>query len=138
MGQNLIFLLDTSVFSQPIRWQPLTPPLLRWRDAGDEHCAISRVCLAEIEAGLEMEGAKKRREKYQALLKNRLPVLPTDDAVWTAFAKMRAAQAKIGQPVTPLDLLIAATAKVHDLTVATLNARDFSRIQGIRWEDWNV
>ena len=36
-----------------------------------------------------------------------------------------------------LDLLIAATAAHHKLTVATLNSGDFSRIEGIAWVDWS-
>jgi predicted nucleic acid-binding protein len=36
-----------------------------------------------------------------------------------------------------LDLLIAATALVHRLTVATLNVRDFRFFEGLAWEDWS-
>lgn len=134
----MIYLLDTSVYSQPLKRHRVLPALERWQKAGDDRCSISRVTVAEVEWGLHYENSERRWQSYRNDLHGTIRILPTDDAVWTAFAKMRAAQTKIGQPVTPIDLLIAATAKVHDLTVATLNARDFSRIQGIRWEDWNV
>jgi predicted nucleic acid-binding protein len=35
------------------------------------------------------------------------------------------------------NLLIAATAACHQLTLATLNHQDFSKIEGISWEDWS-
>lgn len=138
MGKGVRYLLDTSVYSQPLKRRHVLPALERWQEVGDDHCSISRATVAEVEGGLHYENSERRWQSYRDDLQGTVKILPTDDAVWTAFAKMRAAQAKIGQPVTPLDLLIAATAKVHDLTVATLNARDFSRIQGILWEDWNV
>ncbi len=39
--------------------------------------------------------------------------------------------------IADLDLLIAATALVHRLTVATLSVRDFSAVEGLAWEDWS-
>jgi tRNA(fMet)-specific endonuclease VapC len=139
MGEGgVIYLLDTSIYSQPLKRNRILPALERWQEVGDHRCRISRVTIAEVEWGLHYEDSERRWRSYRDDLQGTIEILPTDDAVWTAFAKMRAAQVKIGQPVTLLDLLIAATARVHDLTVATLNARDFSRIQGIRWEDWSV
>lgn len=130
------YLLDTSVFSQPLRRQPVEAALLRWKAAGDAGCGVSIVTVAEVEFGLALEDAPRRREKYRALLENRLTVLPADEAVWHAFARMKARQQRAGQLVADLDLLIAATAAVHQMTVATLNTADFSRIEGIAWENW--
>jgi tRNA(fMet)-specific endonuclease VapC len=36
----------------------------------------------------------------------------------------------------PEDLLIAATALAHDLTLVTHSLREFSRIAGLKIEDW--
>lgn len=41
-------------------------------------------------------------------------------------------------PARYLELLIAATAAHHQWTVVTLNSRDFSRIEGIAWEEWSA
>jgi len=41
-----------------------------------------------------------------------------------------------GRPVAPLDLLIAATALLHNLTVVTHNVQDFIEVEGLRVEDW--
>ena len=50
---------------------------------------------------------------------------------------MKARQHQLGSPIADLDLLIAAVAVQHDLILATLNARHFSLIEGLRWEDWS-
>lgn len=131
------YLLDTSVFSQPLRRKPVPQVLQKWQAASDEACAISIVTLSEIEFGLELESNALRRDKFEALLRHRLPVLPTDEAVWSQFSLMKARQQAHGEPVGDLDLLIAATALVHKLCVATLNRNDFSRIESLSWEDWS-
>lgn len=131
------YLLDTSVYSQPLRRKPVLRALERWRDAGDAACRASVVSVAEVEFGLNLEENPARQEKYEGLLERRLEVLEVDAAVWAAFAKMKARQHKLGAVVADLDLLIAATAMTHRLTVATLNAKDFSKIEGLAWEDWS-
>lgn len=131
------YLLDTSVYSQPLRRRPVVSALARWREVGDDHCQISVVSVAEVEFGLHLEGRAERHEKYRELLSGRLEVIPTDQEVWQDFARRKARQQILGLPVSDLDLLIACCAVCHGLTVATLNARDFSRIEGCAWEDWS-
>jgi predicted nucleic acid-binding protein len=131
------YLLDTSVYSQPLRKKPVEAALLRWKEAGDSACAISAVTAGEVEYGLQLENSARRREKFRFLLEGRLAVLPTDTAVWMEFARRKARQKKAGREIADLDLLIAATALVHRLTVATLNTRDFRLVEGLAWEDWS-
>lgn len=131
------YLLDTSVYSQPLRRKPVEAALVRWKEAGDSVCAISAVTAAEVEYGLLLENSPKRREKFRFLLEGRLKVWETDAAVWTEFARRKARQQKAGREIADLDLLIAATALVHRLTVATLNTRDFRLVEGLAWEDWS-
>jgi tRNA(fMet)-specific endonuclease VapC len=71
------------------------------------------------------------------LLEGRLDVLPTDAAVWSEFSKRKARQQELGRTVADLDLLIAACATYHGLILATLNSRDFKKIEGLAWEDWS-
>lgn len=129
-------LLDTSIFSQPLRRKPVKSALQRWQAVGDDRCAIAAVTVGEIEWGLHYENNRLRWETYAALLENRLRILPTTQAVWSIFAKMKARQRCLGETISDLDLLIAATAKANGLSVATLNTSDFSRIEGLAWENW--
>lgn len=133
---NALYLLDTSVFSQPLRNQPVITCLERWRDAGDAACRVCSVSIAEVEFGLHLENRPERWNKYQSLLEGRLEVLATDTSVWSEFAKRKARQQQLGRAVSDLDLLIASCAIHHGLTVATLNSKDFKKIDGLAWEDW--
>ena len=78
------YLLDTSVYSQPLRRKPVLRALERWRDAGDAACRASVVSVAEVEFGLNLEENPARQEKYEGLLEGRLEVLEVDAAVWAA------------------------------------------------------
>jgi len=131
------YILDTSVYSQPLRRSPVEAALLHWRDAGDNACCISIVTAAELDYGLVAENREERWAKYRALSEDRLTILETTQEVWREFARRKTRQHRLGHVVADLDLLIAATAIVHGLTVATLNINDFARIEGVAWEDWS-
>lgn len=131
------YLLDTSVYSQPLRRSPVRAALEKWQGVGDGNCCISIVCKAEVEWGLLKSPNVKRDQIYQHLLVDRLDVLPTDTRTWELFSRIKARQIQIGQPVGDLDLLIATNAIQHNLTLATLNAGDFKRIENLKWEDWS-
>jgi len=130
------WLLDTSVFSQPLKRAPNQSALERWKKVGDRSCLTSIVVTAEVEWGLLAMGSERLWGGYRQLLEDRLEVLESGPNVWQRFSEMKARQKRIGQKVGDLDLLIAATASTHGLTVATLNHRDFARIEGLAWEDW--
>ncbi|CAN5701268.1 type II toxin-antitoxin system VapC family toxin [soil metagenome] len=131
------YLLDTSVYSQPLRPKPIETALERWQEYGDAACAISRVTVAEIEWGLHKKGSERLWAGYRRDMEGTVAVLETDELVWDRFARMKAAQHALGRLVSDLDLLIGATAVYHSLIVATLNIRHFALIEGLHIEDWS-
>ncbi|MFU8847442.1 MAG: type II toxin-antitoxin system VapC family toxin [Opitutales bacterium] len=133
----LRYLLDTSVFSQPIRPQPLPACQVRWQRHGDAKLAVPAITIAEIEYGLFLKDSDKLWTAYRIILKDRLTRLDFTAPVASVFGEMKARQARLGRPVDDFDLAIAATAVAHDLTVATLNKRHFKLIEGLSWEDWS-
>jgi tRNA(fMet)-specific endonuclease VapC len=44
----------------------------------------------------------------------------------------------LGTPIGPYDLQIAAIALIHNLILVTHNIKEFSRVEGLRFEDWEV
>ncbi len=137
MTVPLRYLLDTSVYSQPLKAKPLPAPLQRWQNLGDAACAISRATVAEVEWGLHKKGSERLWAGYRRDLQGTVAILETDEVVWDRFARMKAVQHSLGRLVSDLDLLIAATAACHGLMVATLNTRHFALIEGLHFEDWS-
>ena len=65
---------------------------------------------------------------------NRCPSLPFDDRCAEEAAFVRFDLGRSG-PIGPNDLLIAATARAHDLSLVTHNTRELGRGPGLRVED---
>jgi len=131
-------LLDTSVYSQLIR--PAIPATVtaRWQAVGDDAMVTSAICEAEVLYGIRKKGATRLLRDYEFVLKGRYDLLDIDAHVASTYADLRVACEAAGFTVGDMDLLIAATAKTHNLTVATLNYSDFSHIPGVAVEDWSL
>lgn len=132
------FLLDTSVYSQPIRPNPVPECQKRWQKAGDKRLAVPAIAIAEVEYGLCLKSSEKLWAAYRSILKGRLESFEFTASVASVFGEMKSRQIQIGKPVDDFDLAIAATAVAHDLTLATLNYRHFRLIEGLEWEDWST
>ena len=71
----------------------------------------------------------------QGLLKDVTVVTP-DDAVARTFGEIRAWQLDRGLATPDLDLLNAAVALTHGLTLVTHNTRDYAHVPGLQLADW--
>lgn len=132
------YLLDTSIYSQPLRRRPDLAATHRWQKVGDSACAVSVVSVAEVEWGLHKLASPATWTRYEALLKPRLVIVPSAVLAWSRFSRLKAAQMSLGRPVADLDLLIAATALSMGLILATLNFRHFALVEGLSVEDWSA
>jgi len=135
---NVKYLLDTSVYSQPIRPRPLPTCESRWQKQGDQNLAVPAVAIAELEYGLFLKDSQKLWEAYRSILKGRLEILSFTAEVATTFAEMKARQTRIGKTVDDFDLSIAAIAVHYNLKLATLNHQHFKLIDHLDWEDWSL
>lgn len=123
------WLLDTCVVSELVRPAP-DPAVRAWLDRHGHDCAMAAVSFGEISYGIESLPVGARRNGLVAWaqgLQERYAdrTLPADAAVWNAFGRLRASLRAMGRPQDPMDLLIAATASVHGLTLVTRNTRHF-------------
>lgn len=65
-------------------------------------------------------------------------IVPIDRAIAERFGEIRAAMLDAGRPVGVLDLMNAAVALVHGLTVVTHNVADYKDVPGLMIADWMV
>ena len=105
--------------------------------------AISRddVAICQIVKAELIYGAYRsaRREANLALLArffSQFVSLPFDDASAEIYGRIRAELVRAGTPIGPNDLMIAAIALAHDAILVTHNVREFGRVEGLRFEDW--
>lgn len=101
------------------------------------------ICLCTI-VQLELYyGAYRGTRTEQNLSKlarffDQFAVLPFDEAAAKIAGEIRSQLNKLGTPIGGYDLQIAALALAHDLTLVTHNTREFGRIEGLTYEDWEV
>lgn len=124
------WLLDTCVVSELARPVP-DGRVVEWLDRHHENCLLSAVTLGEVSFGVERlpHGAQRNAmERWAADLHRQFSarVLVTDEAVWLAFGRLKASLQSMGRPQEDLDILVAATAFVNGLVLATRNLRDFA------------
>lgn len=118
------FLLDTNIISEIRKRDRAHPKVARWvarTPAGE--IGTSVLVLAAIRRGIELKrrsdaGQAKSLDRWFSQMRARLEdrVLPVDEPVAEAWALLG-----IPNPLPLIDGLLAATAKVHGLTLVTRN-----------------
>jgi tRNA(fMet)-specific endonuclease VapC len=98
--------------------------------------SISTIVLTELLHGAAKSGRPEHNRTEVERFAARLEVLPFDDRAADHAADIRAALERQGQPIGGYDLLIAGHARSRGLTVVTGNPEEFSRVDGLRCEDW--
>lgn len=63
--------------------------------------------------------------------------LPFDDSCSEAYGRIRSDLERVGTPIGPNDLIIAATAVANELTLVTANTREFERVIGLSLVNWD-
>ncbi len=101
---------------------------------GEEERAVSVITLSELLQGsLRATGAKRaRRRAFVEHLFAGLQAIPITEPVARVHAEIWADLASRGDVIGAHDLWIAATALAHGLGLATRNASEFSRVEGLR------
>jgi len=101
----------------------------------DESYALSAVSVAELFRGLHRARNAKQRTRREEFLNgvlDMMPVLPFDLDEARVYASVWDRLAGAGTQIADRDLMIAATALARRYTVATLDARSFPKIPGLR------
>lgn len=130
-----MFCLDTNIWSYLLR-QPNEPLIRRI-----QNCRSAELCLTELIRGELLYGAL--RSSRADLLKVRIEKLLApytrlsfDSGAAEHYAEIRTHLERAGTPISPNDLIIAATVRAANATLVTANIREFTRIPGLLCEDW--
>ena len=129
------FLLDTNAFIELLRNNsPRLARRVRQQQSGE--IALSAIVAHELFYGaFKSQQPSRNAELVDAL---RFTVLEFDKEDARRAGQVRAHLALAGAPIGPYDALIAGQAIARDLTLVNHNTREFSRVPGLRFEDWQV
>ncbi len=133
----MLYLLDTNIC---IRYLNQRSEILIQKLASQDprNVVVCSVVKAELFFGaMKSNNPQQSLQKQEAFLAPYVS-LPFDDMAAITYADIRAHLEQQGTPIGPNDLLIAAIALAHDLTLVTNNIREFSRVPRLRFEDWDT
>ncbi len=116
-------LCDTNVISELTGREP-NAGVLQWANS-IRTVAISAVTLDEIVYGLAWKPIPRIAAWFEEFLETHCDVLPVSAQVARVSGQLRGQLQAKGQTRSQADMLIAATAKVHGLTLVTRNVRHF-------------
>jgi tRNA(fMet)-specific endonuclease VapC len=128
------FLLDTNIVSDLIR-QPQGRAADAIRRVGEERVCTSVVVAAELRYGAAKKGSPRLSRQLEAVLAA-LNVSALEAPADRFYGDLRAEFERAGELIRPNDLLIAAHALALDCVLVTDNEREFSRVAGLRIENW--
>lgn len=131
----LRYLLDTNSLSDLIR-NPGGIVTRRLGAVGENAVCTSIVVACELRYGAVKKKSSPRLSARVEQLLGSLEVLPLDRDADHHYAEIRTHLHRIGQPIGPNDLLIAAHTLALGLTLVTGNVQEFSRVPGLSIENW--
>jgi tRNA(fMet)-specific endonuclease VapC len=110
--------------------------LRRFQKLREGEAVVSVITFGEL-----LYGAAKSTKRIEALarleeLKRVLHVLPMDEAVAESYGVIRAGLESRGEMIGNNDLWIAAHSLAANLVLVTNNEREFSRVKGLKIQNW--
>lgn len=131
----LKYLLDTDTFSEMVKG--INPSItkrierLRTGDAG-----LSVITRGEVMFGLQIKSVKLLAKQRIDRLLRAIDTLPLTTEVANHYGELRAHLRRLGTPIGPNDLWIAAHARALNLILVTNNTGEFSRVPKMKIENW--
>jgi predicted nucleic acid-binding protein len=119
----MTFLVDTNIISELSRREP-NAGVLAWA-ASVWFISLSVITVEEVFFGLAWKANPRIEAWIEGFLAARCHIHPVTDDIARAAGRLRGTLARRGLARTQADMLIAATAQVHQQTLVTRNVRDF-------------
>jgi tRNA(fMet)-specific endonuclease VapC len=126
-------MLDTDIVSFALRDQGQVNA--RIRENHPSTLCVSAITVAELRFGADHRKSSSIHAKIDVFLRD-LEIVPFDEICAAHFGTIGGALAEQGTPIGDFDVLIAATAIAVQATLVTNNVKHFTRVRGLRVENW--
>jgi tRNA(fMet)-specific endonuclease VapC len=130
----MTFLLDTDTCVFWLRGRPTVRA--RLAAVGPETIGVSTITLAELRYGAECSSQPAANHQAIDDFIGGVTVVGVDSEVARAFGEIKAHLRRQGNLIEDFDLLLAATALAHGMTLITNNTEHYGRIAQLTLENW--
>lgn len=129
------YMLDTNICIFVIK-NKTESVLQKFMEHNPNDICISSITYAELLHGVEKSMAKEKNRIALTMFLSEIQIVSFDVLAAQSYGIIKANLQKKGQPIGPMDTLIAAHAQSIGLTLVTNNTREFSRVENLVLEDW--
>jgi tRNA(fMet)-specific endonuclease VapC len=133
----MIFLPDTNACISLLRKRE-DRLIARWKSVKATDIILCSIIVYELRYGAQRSPDPAREHAKLDLFLSPFNSIPFDDQSAQRCAEVRAELELAGRVIGPHDLQIAAIALQNNLTLVTHNTGEFSRIAGLKLEDWEA
>ena len=130
-----MYMLDTNVIVMAIR-HPEWPICQRIRNHTGKDLLISSITYGELIYGIHKSKFPEQNRIGLIQILAGIQIFNFDKRAAEHFGEIFADLEKRGQRIGDRDMMIAAHARSLGCTLVTNNIREFSRVQGLSYEDW--
>lgn len=131
-----MYCFDTDVLSAASHRKPPFHLLRRLARTPPVEQSTTAITVGELLFGAAKRGSPQLAVRVGDLIALAGQIFPFDEAAARLYAPLRAQLEASGRKLDEPDLRIAAIALARDLTLVTGNTRHFSRVPGLRVENW--
>ena len=130
-----MYMLDTNAIIMAIR-HPEWPIYQEIRKHLGQDLCISSVTYGELEYGIQKSSDPVRNRVAISQILMGIRVLSFDALAAEHFGDIFACLEKAGRRIGDRDMMIAGHARSLGFTLVTNNTKEFSRVEGLDYEDW--
>lgn len=132
-----MYLFDTDIITNIFKKKPSTKLLEKLAGTARRDQFISTITISEIVYGAwKSDHAQRHLDNLEKILLPSVNILGFDSKAAYVCGNLRAGLEKAGTPLALADLEIAAIAIANELTLVSGNLDHFSRIKGLKLENW--
>jgi len=129
------YMLDTDMCSYIIKEHP-AKVLKHFQKLDMDTICISIITYAELMYGVERSSSKRINHAVIKNFTKYLDVIQWDLEAADCYAMIRTKLEKKGTPIGAMDMMIAAHSQSIDAVLVTNNQKHFSKVKGLKIENW--
>jgi tRNA(fMet)-specific endonuclease VapC len=134
-----MFLLDTNAVIAALKGNPAEVAERLERELLHDVVALPVIALFEMGFGIAKSARRNDNiERLAVFLQLPIAIVPFDADDAEEAGDIRAALERDGTPIGPYDVLIAGQARRRGAVLVTANTREFTRVPGLKTEDWAI
>jgi tRNA(fMet)-specific endonuclease VapC len=129
------YLIDTNICIYIMSKRPIKV-IQKFKQFDVGEICVSTITVSELQYGVvKSKNHRLNRQRVQEFL-SPLEIIPYDESAANMYGDIRYQLEKRGEPIGPLDLMIAAHALSGNFVLVTNNEKEFKRIKQLKIENW--